>query len=125
MGWKLYDFIDSQGRNLYREWLDGLPTQVQAKVEAKLDALMDADIGVLPNMITDTKQRSIRELVINGKSGAYRLFICRGPKDMRNELTLLCGGQEKDRKYIVNNPSDAERYRQELLGNEDRRIEHE
>ena len=124
MGWKLYDFIDRRDRNLVEIWLDGLPKDICGRLSAKLQSLVSAEPGLLPNAITDTKEKSIKEIVVNGKSGAFRLFLCRGPTNTGSELTLLCGGQEKDRKYIGTNPSDAERYRQELIKNIGTRREH-
>lgn len=124
MGSKLYDFIDRRDRNLVEMWLEGLPKDICGRLSAKLQSLVSAEPDLLPGAITDTRERSIKEIVVNGKSGAFRLFFCRGTTNPRSELTLLCGGQEKDRKYIGTNPSDAERHRQELIQNIGTRREH-
>lgn len=125
MAWKLYDFIDSRGRNLVTEWIRGLPNVViKARIKAKLQTIVSAGADLPPNMVTPTTERSIKEIVVNTRFGAFRLFTCRGPTDPRSELTLLSGGQEKDSRYLDNTPADAEQQRQELIQNvnERRRI---
>ncbi len=56
-------------------------------------------------MLTDTKERQIKELCVNGNV-ALRLLLCKGPQsNLKNEeFTLLFGAAERDRKYI---PRDA------------------
>ena len=70
-------------------------------------------------MVTDTKEKHIKEIVYNGPTLALRLFFCRGPHDPRSHLTLLGGGREKDRKYVRVapniDPQTAEQYREELF----------
>lgn len=128
MPWKLYDFIDRRGRNLVTEWLtrEVHHQETRARIKMKLQILMVAGPELPPNLITPTRERHIREIVVNTKFGAFRIFACRGPSDPHSELTLLCGGQEKDRKYVRLTPSNAERYRQELLEDiNERRRTHE
>src|SRR5260370_29283029 len=48
--WKFYDFLDSRGNNLIREWLDSLPEKASAKIDTRI-AMMSAvrsDGGVWP-----------------------------------------------------------------------------
>ena len=130
MAWKLYDFIDERGRNLVSLWLDDLDNGVRGRVKAKLQTLVIAGPELPGNLITPTKEPHIREIVVNLKAGAFRLFACRGPTHPLSEFTLICGGREKDSKYITKNwnhlPADAEDYRQELVRDiTNRRREHE
>ena len=128
MAWTLYDFIDTNGANSVKAWLSALNVQSRAKFRAKLDAIKSAGPELPPKMITPTKEAHINEIVANGKAGAFRLFVCRGPGNHQSEMTLLCGGQEKNSKYVRNGnaPSDAERMRLELNANPtERRCKHE
>lgn len=118
MTWNLYDFIDLRGQNVVTDWLGGLDGQLRARMRAKLMNIRTFGPG-LPNMVTDTNESHIKEIVLNTKTLALRMFLCRGPTNPRTELTLLGGGQEKDRRYLSGSltPADAEIYRQQLKQN--------
>lgn len=102
MAWQLFDYCTLGGDNAIAIWLASLDVPHRARVKAKLIAIHTfGSENELPGMVTDTVEPHVKEIVINTKSLALRLFLCRGPKDVRTELTLLGGGQEKDRKYLA------------------------
>lgn len=123
----IYDYLDHRERNLVSEWITALPfDKLRSRLKAKLQSIALAEPGLLPGMMTPTpRERSIMEIVLGGRSGAFRLFVCRGPDNPRTEITLLCGGQEKDSIYVGTTPSDAEGCRQNLINKICRRRKHE
>lgn len=34
--WKFYDFLDSRGGNVIREWLDLIPAKASAKIDVRI-----------------------------------------------------------------------------------------
>lgn len=122
MPWTLYDFIDLRGRNQVSLWIDDLETRMQARLKAKLQTIRTAGPALPPGMVTPTPgQRHVQEIVFGGRAGAFRLFLCRSPGNPLSELTLLCGGQEKDNRYLTNRhnhtPAHAEEFRKQLILN--------
>ena len=120
MAWKLYDFIDEEGRSAIALWMDALDdARVRARLDAKVASIRSAGLNVLPNMVTPTTENRIKEIVLNGKAGAFRIFLTRGPGS--DDLTLLGGGQEKDTKYQTKGqhitPEQAEQRRVQLFAN--------
>jgi hypothetical protein len=102
---RVYDFVDSGGRNVISEWLLGLDKALVARVESKLDVLLTAEDDLPPKMVTDTALTQIKELRINSKE-ALRILLCKGPDPSakNEEITLLFGAAERDKKYV---PKDA------------------
>jgi hypothetical protein len=129
MPWKIYDHVDGQGHSSIEAWLDALAdAKVRARIEAKLMSIRTAGDLVLPNMVTDTTESRIKEVVLNGKAGAFRAFLARGPG--ADELVLLGGGREKDTKYQTKGlhitPAQAEQRRAEVFADPvNRRRRHE
>lgn len=121
MSWRVFDYCDLRDRNVFDDWLTCLDGSNRARIMSKLQAIHTYGGSGLPNMITDTTEPRIKELVLNTKQMALRVFLCRGPVDVRTEITLLGGGREKDVKYVTTKPhitpNIAETYRQELFLN--------
>ena len=129
MPWQLYDYVDPNGTNVLEAWLAALKDgKVRARLESKMMSIHTAGDNVLPNMVTDTKESRIKEVVLNSKAGAFRIFLARGPNT--GELTFLGGGQEKDAKYQTKGlhitPAQAEQRRMLLFADiANRRRPHE
>jgi hypothetical protein len=121
MAWHVFDYYDLRDRNVFDDWLASLDARHRARIMSKLRDIHSYGGSGLPNMITDTTEPHIKELVLNTKQMALRVFLCRGPVEFRTQITLLGGGREKDVKYVTTNPhitpTTAEAYRQELFLN--------
>ena len=92
--WKFYDFLDSRGNNLIREWLDSLPAKASAKIDARI-AMMSAVRGVWPEQYVSALVGwpEIFELRIVSAGAQYRPICFYGPR--RGEVTLVYGAIEK------------------------------
>jgi len=129
MAWQLFDFYDLRGRNVTSDWLLSLDRVMRARMKSKLQSIRTFGGTGLPGMVTDTREPHIKEIVVNGQL-ALRLFLCRGPIDVRAQITLLGGGRERDSRYVTKKPhitpEDAETYRQQLFADpRSRRKPHE
>src|SRR3989337_209786 len=126
MRWQLYDYIDSNGGNSIKEWVAGLQKKDLAKLNSKLDMLENYGPGLPTGLLTDTKEKKIREIVVNGEV-AIRLLICRGPIDMFSEFTLLFGAFERDREYVPKNAlKKATECRKDIINDpQNKRCKHE
>lgn len=116
MAWKIFDFFDASGANALTAWLDRQDGRTRGRVQNRLFTIRNAG-DQLPNTVTPTSERKILEIELDGKSGAFRVFLCRGPGSI--ELTCLGGGREKDTTYVRKKPhitpGDAEIRRAELM----------
>ena len=128
MPWQLFDYIDERGRNAYTDWREAQDGRTQGRADNRLITVRNAG-DRLPNSVTPTSELGVSEIELNGRSGAFRIFMCRtGNRGV--ELTLLGGGREKDTKYIRKephiDPAQAGQRRSNLLVNVDaRRVVHE
>jgi len=123
--WNLFDFND--GRNVIKDWADGLPMQKRdrGRLDSKVDMLAKAGDDLPPRLLQPTKSRHIMELALNGQM-ILRLMLCRGPFSMKNEFTFLFGAVEKNRKYIPKDaPERADGNRTDLILNPSKRCKHE
>lgn len=130
MAWELFDFIDLRQRRVVAEWLKTLDAGMRARMRLKLMSIRTFGGDGLPGMVTDTRERHIKEIVLNAKQAALRIFLCRGPINPRSQVTLLGGGRERDTKYVTKDPhitpQEAETYRQQLFADpQHRRKPHE
>lgn len=133
MAWQLFDFVNVANQNVVKQWLHeiALDSRMRGRLHAKLTSIQNFDDGFkLPGMVTDTREKHIKELVWGSRTLALRIFLCRGPGDMRTQITLLGGGREKDRKYVARaphiTPEEAEAYRLQVFADpQNRRTPHE
>jgi hypothetical protein len=101
------------------EWISKLPVKARATVRNRINALRQATAGKLPPGLMDgplTGYPHIYEIKIGGKP-ALRPLLCRGPRppgEMRNEVTLLVGAEERD-KELQPPPKTAEDRRQHIM----------
>jgi len=125
----IFDFINSRGHNAMQRWANGMPMQKKdrGRLDNRIDLLERTEDGFCPRLLHPTTKRCkhIMHLVVRGQV-TFSLMLCRGPATMNNEFTFLFGATERDRKY---NPQDAperaDRNRDDLISNPNRRCKHE
>lgn len=105
MAFLLYDFVDSNGENVFKQWSLLLQKAERAKLNQKLDALEKHGDALFPQMLTNTDTAGILKLRVKGQK-QLRPMLCKGPVDVSGEFTLLLGAIEKDWKLI---PKDADK----------------
>ena len=125
--WRIFDYIDSQGRNVMLEWAKRLPLQKteRAKLNSKIDLLERVGLDLAPGILADTSNRNIKKLRVRGKR-QLRPMLCLGPIILDSEFTFLQGAIEKGNELI---PPDAagraDANRRDLLANPGKRCDHE
>src|ERR1700693_398179 len=104
--WILFDYVDEDGRNVFKDWTLRLQAKELAKLNQKLDMLIknpELPPGLLVGPLKGYPQ--LRILKIKGDV-QLRPFLCKGSADKDHEFTLLFGALEKDWKYIPPNAWD-------------------
>lgn len=95
-----YDYIDTNGVNVIKDWLDGLDLRAKAKLNTRLNALeyMNRTEWCMPmtKVLKGDKDGLIAVKVLYRKI-QYRLLGYDGPK--RGEFTLLACGKERNDRY--------------------------
>ena len=125
MAWEIYDYIDSHGNNDVQRWFQKLQTRDRARLNSKLDMLMRTGPDLAPRLLSDTTDRSIKKIRVNGNV-ALRPMLCRGPINNDLEYTLLIGATEKDRKRKPRNAIEQAGERRTIIINDPtRRINQE
>jgi hypothetical protein len=125
--WRLFDYLDTHGRNVMQDWADSLPMQRRdrGRLDSKIDMLAKAGDQLPPGLLQNTRCRHIMEIKVNGQV-ALRPMLCRGPFAMQSEFTFLLGVVERDRRYVPPDaPERAEANKLDLLAHAERRCEHE
>lgn len=126
-GWQLYDYVDSDGINEFEAWSNGLERKYRAMLNRKLKALEDeTEHGLIPGLVVGPIKgySHIYKLQIGGRV-KLRPLLCKGPIDPNNELTLLIGATERGWKFDPQNaPETAEKRRQEIIRDSQRRCNH-
>lgn len=102
--WTYKQFKTESERLPVEEWLVGLETIEQAKLDAKME-----NIALFPNLqycVTRLVGHDrIYEIIVHGKR-EIRLLFCKGPRD--KELCLLVGATKTSRKKkVIWNPRNA------------------
>ena len=95
-----YDYIDANGVNVIKAWLDGQEPKVKAKLNTRLSTLEQLDRGEWGSMTEILKGDKDGLIAVKAKYRRiqYRLLGYYGP--YRGEITLLACGYEKNNKYI-------------------------
>lgn len=125
--WRLFDYVDSRGRNVMQDWADNLhmEKEYRGRLDSKIDMLANAGDQLPPGLLQKTKCVHIMELAVSGRV-ALRLMLCRGPFAMQSEFTFLFGATERDKKYVPRDaPQRAETNRLDLLKHPEKRRDHE
>jgi hypothetical protein len=116
--WDIYDYVEHRGKNLIEEWMQDLQKPDQARLMAKLDLLHANGPDLPSDLLSDTKSKHIKKIRINGRV-ALRPLLCRGPVNMQGrEYTILCGAEERDRKFVPPNAIALAEERKQLVINE-------
>ena len=64
--WRLFDYVDSRGVNVIKEWMLGLEKAERARLNRKLDMLAQNGPDLSPGLLAGTKLRHIDKLRITG-----------------------------------------------------------
>ena len=98
MAFTLYDYVNEGGKNEFKAWCENLQTKHRAKLNQKLDALIQYGDGLHPHMLTDTNVPGIKKLRVQGNV-KLRPLLCNGPVLVKSEYTLLMGAKEIGDKW--------------------------
>lgn len=111
--WRFRDFVSLTGRNLMREWLDGLPPADKAAINARIRLCEVIQPLVRPyaGKLTGGDCGGLIELRIRTSNAAYRPLGYYGPQ--RGEISLLIGASERGGAFV---PADACRTAQQRRG---------
>lgn len=99
MPFLLYDYLDEQGENVIKKWIDDLQVKERSKLEQKLDSLIKNGDALLPDTLSPTKKPGILKLRVHG-GVQLRPLLCRGPVNPTTEYTLLSGAKEVGSKFV-------------------------
>lgn len=126
MPFQIYDFVNSDGLNEFREWTSDLQKPQRAKLNEKIDKLMLYGDLLHPEMLTGTSIAGIKKLRCRGKV-QLRPLLCNGPINIFLEYTMLMGAKEIGDKWVPKGaPSSANNKKTEVINDPiNRRIEHE
>jgi hypothetical protein len=91
--WTFLDFLDSDGTNLIRPWLDGLPSKARAKINTRLLFMQATPIWPEQYISALKDWPALLELRIVCDGNQYRPLGFYGPG--RREFTLVLGAVEK------------------------------
>ena len=125
--YRLYDFVDSRGNNIIKEWTQALEKRDRVRVRRKLDSLRLEGGALSPNLLADTGTPNIKKLRLTGRRvPTLRIMLCHGPLDLKAEFTLLKGATKKNGQLIPNNAIErAAQHREAVIADPSRRCEHE
>ena len=120
--WIFYDFVDTRGVNIIREWLDSLPIKARAKINARM--LYMRAIPEWPEQYVSalTGWPELLEFRVVCAGNQYRPLGFYGPK--RREFTIVYGAIEKGKlsKRVL---ETADEHRKIILADTSRVREHE
>lgn len=115
-GWTLFDHWDRRGRNAIKDWTFTLQKKSVAKLHRKLEILEQTGPDLAPGLLKGTKLRHVDKIKLEGRV-SHALLVCRGPIAMQQEVTLLLGAPENDRKLPPGTEQAADTIRTEILAN--------
>jgi hypothetical protein len=128
MAWTFLDYVDEQGRNQVRAWIDSLPPSDRVKAESKLDAtllsLIEASQLEPPQVKPWVGSPGILELRFSVGRIAYRPLMAYRPP--AREVVILIGAKEvNDRIVPASAPARASERRQVILNDHRRAVPHD
>lgn len=126
MPFLIYDYVNQQGQNKFKEWTSAQQKVPLGKLNEKIDLLSLYGETLFPHMLTDTGVAGILKLRVQG-SVKLRPLLCRGPVNNQSEYTLLMGAKEIGSKWEPKGaPSTAAILKAEVIKNPTtRRVTHE
>ena len=96
----IYDYVDTDGINVIKCWLDGLDTRIRAKLTVKLNTLEQmnrAEWNLAGTEVLKGNKDGLVAVRVEYQGIAYRLIGYDGPS--RGEFTLLAYCTERGGKY--------------------------
>jgi len=123
----VYDYINQQGKNEFREWSSKLQKTQRAKLNQYIDKLRFYGESLYPNTLTDSGIPGILKVRITASNVQLRPLLCRGPIKFGEEYTLLLGAKEVGSEWKPEDaPLKAKQCKDAIVSNpEMRRIVHE
>lgn len=126
MPFKIFDFLNDQGRNEFKEWSSSLQKDQKGKLNNRLDQLALHGDTLMPQMLAGTDVAGILKLKIKGNV-QLRPMLTKGPIDILNEYTLLLGAKEIGDELVPKNaPETANKNKTKVKRDPtNRRVNHE
>lgn len=126
MSYQLFDYVNPQGVNEFKEWTEALEKPQRAKLNEKLDKLEIYGDALYPEMLTGTPVAGISKLRIKGNV-QLRPLLCKGPVVINTEYTLLMGAKEVGSKWVPKAAPETANSKKQLVIIEpaNRRVNHE
>ena len=126
MTYIIYDYVDANGVNVFRQWSSSLQPKERSKLDVKLDMLRIHGEVLFPNVLTGTDVPGILKLRVKGQV-QLRPLLCRGPIKVKTEFTLLMGAKEVGGKVDPKKAFEtADSYKQHVIADpKNRRVPHE
>lgn len=126
--WRFLNFRSEFGRNLIRDWIDGLPNGTRQRVKARLNALV-TELELKETLdrpyvgqLRGAPCKGLYELIMKIDKTEFRVLGCYGPKP--DEFTLLLGTSEKGNKFTNENACDTAQDRGRSIHDSRRVCEH-
>jgi len=114
MNWSFKAFKTGSGRNIMDEWVEGLPEDDQAAIEARITLLKATKVGIITHYFDKRKDSDkIFEIRIKGNKVQYRPLGCFGFG--QGVFTLLMGATERDRKLAPKTATKTAEIRRQLV----------
>lgn len=124
--WRLYDYVDERGRDVFAEWTKSLQKPQRIKLRTKLDDLSKFGPDLPPGLLMKTEVEFIYKLKVQGNP-KLRPMLCFGPIGKEEAFTLLIGVKEISSNFVPRNAeAEAAHRRLKVINNHrERRTKHE
>lgn len=123
MAWKFRDFLNEQGENEIRDWIDSLEVKrARIKIDVRLRDLQAVDQLRYPYVEKWVGESDVYEVRVVFANVQYRLLGCYGPA--RREYTLLVGATMRDDKLEPRNVVMIAKGRMPLIQDRRRTCDH-
>ena len=119
MQWTFLDFVDENGTNRIKEWVESLPPSATKRVKAKLNAHIlhlqaQTELAGGPYMTSlHGECANLLEIKLRVGRVQYRPLACYGPG--QREVTLLFGAEERGGKLKPTSACSRALKRRELV----------
>ncbi|MGR3174946.1 MAG: type II toxin-antitoxin system RelE/ParE family toxin [Candidatus Scalindua sp.] len=121
--WTIKAFVSARGTNEIKKWLDTLPVNDQAKIDARIRHLEITKTWGRPYTAKLKGYTDLHEIIVFSGKIQYRPIGCRGPND--REFTILIGAIEKGGNFVPRNAPDTAYARSKSIAKEEHTIEYE
>ena len=101
--WTFWDYVDAQGRNQIKIWLDSFQRNTRTKIRSKLVSLFEQAnaVGQLTYPRFEKLEGEHSDLIVirwERNRIQYRVVACYG-NETRKQVWLLAGGIERNDRY--------------------------